>query len=289
MINLWKTVDSRIKLIIDNSHSGLGGARNIGIQQSDGLLISFVDSDDIIDPKMIEKMVNGLFINMGDIVICDFVIESKGEKIGQWVSPKNKTVIGNKEALCSLLSDRITSHPWNKLYKKECFLGVKYPEKVTYEDIDAAPFIFLNAKRIVFVHDALYHYSKNENGISLSYSNLTSYFEFLAFYHRYFFSINYANSVTETCLKLALGFSVRACAYLYGSNVSAKEASKKEIRNFILCNYDLAKKHCFSKKSRFMLFFLKHSVFLFFIISRFVFLKHKKKELRLYTNYFYGA
>ena len=51
--------DSRIKLIINEKNLGAGISRNIGIGQSKGTFLAFIDADDIWEKNKLEEQVNG--------------------------------------------------------------------------------------------------------------------------------------------------------------------------------------------------------------------------------------
>ena len=53
--------ENRIKLI-KAEHGGVSNARNIGINQSRGEFIFFLDSDDIIHPKLFNALIKGAHI-----------------------------------------------------------------------------------------------------------------------------------------------------------------------------------------------------------------------------------
>lgn len=55
LINDYAKRDKRIK-VINQENKGQGTARNIGIKESKGEYIGFVDFDDYIDLKMYEKL-----------------------------------------------------------------------------------------------------------------------------------------------------------------------------------------------------------------------------------------
>lgn len=58
--------------IITQANKGLSGARNTGLINSNGSLISFLDADDIWAPRKLEVEVN--FMSSFDFVYCDFRI-----------------------------------------------------------------------------------------------------------------------------------------------------------------------------------------------------------------------
>ena len=61
--------DKRIKYIYQNN-KGLGGARNVGIEESAGEFITFVDSDDWVDLDLYNVMIDRLEKDKSDIAIC---------------------------------------------------------------------------------------------------------------------------------------------------------------------------------------------------------------------------
>ena len=73
-INILKNFekkDSRIR-IIDKENTGVSDSRNIGIIESTGKYINFVDSDDWIELDMIEKLVNKIQEKDVDAVRCNY-------------------------------------------------------------------------------------------------------------------------------------------------------------------------------------------------------------------------
>lgn len=51
----YKQKDERVKFIHCNDHEGVSKTRNLGIKNSDGRYICFVDSDDFLETKYVEK------------------------------------------------------------------------------------------------------------------------------------------------------------------------------------------------------------------------------------------
>ena len=66
----YQKKDNRIKLF-HQKNKGVSFARNIGIENSNGEFLTFLDSDDLIDKKMYEKLFNA-FDNNLDYVFCDY-------------------------------------------------------------------------------------------------------------------------------------------------------------------------------------------------------------------------
>lgn len=120
--------DGRIK-IIQQEHQNAGVARNIGIDQSNGKYLMFLDSDDRFLAQMIEKMVDLVEMSRADIGICDAYYYN--EKTGEYMHPQsivNKNVltvgeifsINNHKDKIFQLSSPV---PWNKIYLRSFIIN----------------------------------------------------------------------------------------------------------------------------------------------------------------------
>jgi glycosyltransferase involved in cell wall biosynthesis len=65
----YQIKDTRIKLI-SSKNKGVSNARNLGIEASTGEYISFIDPDDTVDKKYIEKLLIHMKKYCCDIVFC---------------------------------------------------------------------------------------------------------------------------------------------------------------------------------------------------------------------------
>lgn len=182
--------DSRVK-VIHKENGGLSDARNAGLEVANGSLIGFVDSDDLIHPRMYELMLHALASTHSDISIC-YYIEFSTETPKHIESPSNYVVMNNiqaMEALFSLYGVNFTL-TWNKLYKAELFEQIRFPKGKTREDEFTTHQLFFESNRIVFLKNHLYYYFQRSNSIMRenSTTNELNYAEAqesrLAFFHR---------------------------------------------------------------------------------------------------------
>ncbi len=169
----YKNKDSRIK-IVDKKNGGLSSARNAGMKVAVGEFISFIDSDDWIEPTMLEKLYESMTTHNTDITIC---------AVHQFDEQKQKNDDSNKyytlEYFDESFDNKVFSYEdvrpfimdvcvmaWNKLYRRshidEC--QAEFPEGLIFED---GPFffsIFFKTKRVSIVRDFLYNYRINRTG-----------------------------------------------------------------------------------------------------------------------------
>ena len=162
----WALKDSRIK-VVHKQNGGLSSARNEGLNIATGNFIAFVDSDDHIEPDMIETLLKNLRANDSDICICSFVMEDEQGEIVSDCKPLISQTSPGKEALKWLSEPRQDRYcvAWNKLYKKELFDEIRFPLGLIHEDQWIAHYVFFNAKKITCIPDVLYHYLIRSNSI----------------------------------------------------------------------------------------------------------------------------
>lgn len=144
-------------------NGGLSDARNYGLTYATGEYVAFIDSDDWVEPEMIEKMYQAAIEKQADLVICDFVMDWETEvKESLYIS-------GVRRESSDLIKNVLLSGPsaWNKLYKKDLFLttDIRYPKGLWYEDLATTPRLLMNVHKIAHVNEAFVHYIQREGSI----------------------------------------------------------------------------------------------------------------------------
>lgn len=167
----YEKKDSRIK-IIHQKNGGLSAARNTGIDAAAGEYLYFVDGDDLIHPECIERLCNIIEQEGCDIVQCmthAFLDESK---IHCGLSEQKLIRLNGKQMCRCLMYNSSKSNPtivWNKMYKKELFDGIRFPEGMVYEDVATTYRLYWKSKKIVLTNQTMAFYrSKRKNSITHS-------------------------------------------------------------------------------------------------------------------------
>lgn len=106
--------DSRIH-VIDQENKGFSGARNAGIDHVRGRCLMFVDSDDVLLPGAIESLMSE-FDKSG----CDFVTANYREIVDGKLQP----VKGRRDH----------GAPWGRVYDREVWTKLSFPEGLWFED-----------------------------------------------------------------------------------------------------------------------------------------------------------
>lgn len=137
MCDEWAKKDARIR-VIHKANGGLSSARNAGIDVAKGWYIGFVDSDDFIDEKMYEVLLNGFELE-DDIVISSLKIAKyESGKIvtfdDAWNISKNQ-IVNSDIFIYNILSGKSSYTVWNKLYLASLVKNVSFKEGRNNEDV----------------------------------------------------------------------------------------------------------------------------------------------------------
>lgn len=143
----WKIKDNRIK-VIHKGNGGLSDARNIGIKNSKGKYVYFLDSDDFIALNTIEEMINTAEDNQLDIVMADLVpfIDKPRKKL---LAEKRVEITSNIEMMRKMfLNDGITHCACGKLFLSSLWKYINFPKGSVYEDYATIYLIVGESKKI---------------------------------------------------------------------------------------------------------------------------------------------
>ena len=163
--------DSRIKLIYQKNQ-GLSAARNTGIKKATGDYLTFVDSDDEIMPKMIEKMLFALQSNHSDIVICSFKEKYPNGKTTHFSQKYSAKTFNTENALKAMLKEQgFMVSATMKLFPTKFFKNVNFPTGKLHEDVGTTYKLIMQANLISFIPEELYIYHHHNDSIISKFDN----------------------------------------------------------------------------------------------------------------------
>lgn len=161
MCDNWARRDSRI-CVIHKKNGGLSSARNAGINVAKGELITFVDADDFVDKVTYEQVVP--LASEADIVEYS-IYWQYGSKQQQFQSQPD-AVYGDMQDYWLKGKAYVHSYACNKVFRRELFAKVRFPEGRVFEDAATLPLLLQRAHRVVTTSRGCYYYCANQEGIT---------------------------------------------------------------------------------------------------------------------------
>ena len=162
--------------VIHQENQGLSGARNTGIDNCKTELITFVDSDDYIEPNMYEDLICRLDKEKADISIGGVYRENiDGNR--RPLYPKGiERVFSKEEALVELNSIRFFNMSvCNVVFKTKLFdmdayeeSRVRFPKGKKSEDEYTSHKLYARANKVVYISTPYYHYVERAGSITMS-------------------------------------------------------------------------------------------------------------------------
>ena len=156
--------DLRIRVYKTERNMGPGNARNIGMDKADGEWITFVDNDDWIDVKLLERVDNVINQEGVHCVIYDyFMTNGKKKKVAHSIYDAHQGNMSLSECMIS-----VRNHTFGKFYKlSDCrknnirFPGLKRCEDVAFvcRAIDACGSVY-------YLKEPMYYYYQRSDSLS---------------------------------------------------------------------------------------------------------------------------
>lgn len=173
ILNEYKDRDSRIT-IISQMNSGLSAARNTGLEAAKGEWVTFVDSDDCIHNKFIERTVFAANHTSSSLVITRYKSFSDIKDLGinglvcaHQIESKSITDNGlDIFKLAYTQNDGVTLNTaWGKLYSRSLFSDLRFPCGKIHEDEFTTYKTFIASSRATFLDDTFYFYRTRPGSI----------------------------------------------------------------------------------------------------------------------------
>lgn len=161
--------------VIHQKNGGPSEARNTGIEYAKGKYIIFIDSDDIIDEKAIEKLLKFAKEDESDIIFYGYRCEIRSKNIIKvskiYYEEKTCEMEEFKKDFCKYLDKWYLSLITNKMYKREIINknNIKFDIMLKNSEDLVFNFEFMKfCKKVSIKEDILYYYLKKNNDNSIS-------------------------------------------------------------------------------------------------------------------------
>ena len=165
----------KVRVVNHEQNCGIGKTRNDLIHLAKGEYLIFVDSDDYIEPELLEK-VNESVENGVDVVRFQCVSEAATENQQKIESQKNPYrfcckptgIISGEKALIEWCAgvNKINMLPWSYCVKADLYQNLPFPEMPVLEDYAVMPVVVAKAKKVQAIDYVGYHYMQYDKSLT---------------------------------------------------------------------------------------------------------------------------
>jgi glycosyltransferase involved in cell wall biosynthesis len=151
--------------LLSQKNRGLSAARNLGIEQSCGKYLSFVDGDDWVSPDFLQELICASQKVNATLVVCNY---------SACYANGRTEIFSGFETGASGIKKQVFLGPTfacNKLFARVLFEteNVRFQEGICYEDLGVIPLLVSRAETIAVVEKPLYFYRIGRLGAITSY------------------------------------------------------------------------------------------------------------------------
>ena len=159
--NIIESINDSHIVLINQDNQGLSGARNTGLNSAKGKYVFFIDSDDILEDKSIDVLMDAIIENDADISIGGFYLFYDNNNAKQYVDCEDAVIENDQRSIIFN-----PGFAWGKIYKRELFHNVRFPMGAWFEDTLICSVIYRECKKMVKKPNCIYGYRQNWSGIS---------------------------------------------------------------------------------------------------------------------------
>ena len=155
--------------VVHQANAGLSAARNRGMEIAQGEYITFVDSDDYVDPYTFEVNMEYMVLHP-EVDMLEYPIEVHAESSEAYVLN-----FPNETQRTDIFADWIRRKGYkhcyacNKIYLAKLWNGLEFPVGEYFEDVAVMPHIVRRCHNIHYSNRGCYRYVMQEGSITTSY------------------------------------------------------------------------------------------------------------------------
>jgi len=158
--------DNRIK-VIHKINTGVSDTRNIGIINSTGKWITFIDADDWIEPSFLDTLYNHTKLSDIGVCVCDCIATNGEKELNSYIKIDNGIYTSKEYLRKLLLGQGVRFELWAKLYRKDLLDNIKSDTtlKIGEDYLMLVELCYKNNCKIHVINKKLYNYYINPNSV----------------------------------------------------------------------------------------------------------------------------
>ena len=154
--------DNRIT-VIHQVNAGAANAKNMGLDNVKGDYVTFVDSDDWVEPNWIETMVDAMEKYGVDVVECGFDIVY-ADSVDEGKIYQHGEILTVEDYFRQYNDNWVSVIFWNKLFKASLTKDIRFrKERRCIDDEFYTYKVISNAEKMARISDVLYHYRQRKS------------------------------------------------------------------------------------------------------------------------------
>jgi glycosyltransferase involved in cell wall biosynthesis len=156
--------------IVDQQNSGLGAARNTGLQNAAGEYVWMIDGDDYLHENVIPLIINEAKSQNLDTLILNYAVVDEQYKL----LPNHANVPTNINGIVTgadyYESNYSKSYTWLFVFKKELFIknAIFFMERINMQDSEILPKLMARTSRLAYFDKICYYYVQQTNSFTNS-------------------------------------------------------------------------------------------------------------------------
>lgn len=162
LCDAWAERDSRIR-VIHQHNSGLGAARNAGLDIATGEYVTFADSDDYLAADTFPRLMQRL-AEQPDVDILEYEIRQTREGVDELTLTDE--IYPNARRYWLQTRAWWHSYAWNKIYRRRLFDDIRYADDRFCEDMQMLVWLLERQPVVATAHLGAYVYVWNTSGLT---------------------------------------------------------------------------------------------------------------------------
>lgn len=194
--------DSRVR-VLHQPNGGISAAQNAGLDLARGAFITFCDNDDLMSPRLVERLLTILVDADADMSCCRWrnvgASTAAEELAAHRDDPPGDVLVFDEAArsyqtVFSVALRRLrraelryfSEANWGKLYRASLFHGIRFPTGRYAQDVAVAMDLYLRMRRVASCGDRLYYWLQRGDSVSHSLRSASYYHDILRAHSRSF-------------------------------------------------------------------------------------------------------